>query len=102
MAFPSRDETRLPSLGAIDLGEKDVSRSTSRTPSIAPAEGAQGVATTESPARAESPEGAHEFKPTWRFYLTFISLSVITLAAALDATSKSTRPKRASTCPSSP
>jgi hypothetical protein len=28
-----------------------------------------------------------EFKPNLRFYITFITLSVVTLAAALDATS---------------
>jgi hypothetical protein len=72
----------------MDLGEKDVSGYTSRTPSIAPAQNLQDAAPTETPAEAESPETANEFKPTWRFYLTFISLSVITLTVALDATSK--------------
>jgi MFS family permease len=30
-----------------------------------------------------------EFNPNWRFYLAFLTLSVVTLAAALDATSLS-------------
>jgi hypothetical protein len=33
--------------------------------------------------------GSLDFKPSLRFYLTFVTLSVITLAAALDATSLS-------------
>jgi MFS family permease len=89
MATPSQDGTRSPSLAAVDLGGKDLSGYTSPAPSIAPAEAMRDAAPTESPAEAESPDSANTFKPTWRFYLTFISLSTITLTAALDATSLS-------------
>jgi MFS family permease len=90
MAIPSQDRTRSPSLAAIDLAEKDLSGSTSPAPSITPAaEALQNATPTESHAEAESPDDANAFKPTWRFYLTFISLSAITLTAALDATSLS-------------
>jgi len=89
MATPSQGGTRSPSLAAIDLGEKDLSSYTSPAPSIAPAEAMRDATPTESPAEAESPDSANTFKPTWRFYLTFISLSTITLTAALDATSLS-------------
>jgi hypothetical protein len=88
MATPGGDETRSPTLAAIDLGQKDASSNTSRTPSISPAHSLQDTVLAETPTDADSPETANEFKPTWRFYLTFISLSVITLTAALDATSK--------------
>jgi MFS family permease len=89
MTDPSGDGTRSPSLAAVNLEEKDLSSCTSPAPSIAPAEALRDAALTESPADAELPDTANAFKPTWRFYLTFISLAVITLTAALDATSLS-------------
>lgn len=90
MATPGRDETRSPPLSAVDLDAKDASGYTSRTPSLA---GLEDAAPKETPADLESSETANEFKPTWRFYAIFITLSIITLAAALDATSKSTLPE---------
>src|ERR1700694_4772651 len=89
MASTNQDGTRSPSLTAVDLVEKDLSGYTSPSPSIAPAEASGDATPTESPAETESPDTANEFKPTWRFYMTFITLSVITLTAALDATSLS-------------
>lgn len=36
-----------------------------------------------------SPSAPESFKPGWRFYASFVSLCIITLAVALDATSLS-------------
>ena len=90
MATPSRVDNQSPSLAAINLGEKDASGYSSPIPSIAQAEGVPPIAPMEKPLEAESSETSNEFKPPLRFYLTFATLAVITLAAALDATSKST------------
>ena len=48
------------------------------------------ISSSESPSlseKAEEPVEEAAFKPGWNFVLAFISLSVITLMAALDATS---------------
>jgi hypothetical protein len=42
-----------------------------------------------SPASSISKPGKPDFNPGWRFYVAFATLSIITLAAALDATSLS-------------
>lgn len=89
MADSSRDGTQLPSLAVVDLAEKDLSGHTSPTPSLTPAEAVRDVVPTGGPAGTEPPDTATTFNPTWRFYLTFVTLSIITLTAALDATSLS-------------
>jgi hypothetical protein len=44
---------------------------------------------SSKPLLISTPMVASEFKPTWRFYLAFISIMAVALAAALDATSLS-------------
>ena len=49
----------------------------------------QSVNTKTPTSVMVKPQTATEFTPGWRFYVIFVSLSVITLATALDATTLS-------------
>ncbi len=84
MATSSPDSLSIP-----EVSDKDASGFTSLAPSINQARGVRNEAPKTAASDPESVKAGLDFKPTWRFYLTFISISVITLAAALDATSKS-------------
>ncbi|MCJ1381293.1 hypothetical protein MMC17_004403 [Xylographa soralifera] len=56
------------------------------TSSSVPVEDGLGSPT---PSMTPSERALPDFKPGWRFYLAFVTLSIITLAAALDATTLS-------------
>jgi hypothetical protein len=82
MVTTTSGETSSLSTNDLEIRDKD---SPSSVPSIHQIDQAVAPSATPDEVRA-----GYDFKPTWRFYMTFISISVITLAAALDATSMAT------------
>ena len=75
-----------PSPSALDSKLDSESKLTLPTPNQDPALKEQSRAPSEKSASTTESSSA-AFNPGWRFYLAFSSLSVITLMAALDATS---------------
>jgi len=70
-----------------ELSSEVVSYTASAESSNVPPLDVQGQKTAEKTTAEDAQETAFNFKPGWRFFVAFTSMSAITLMVALDATS---------------